>query len=57
MSTKNKYDTLDPITEVPEYCTNPDCKKQIKVMAYRGTGVCGINCQKVMHPEPPKPRY
>lgn len=54
---KNKYETLERITEVPEYCTNPDCEKQIKTMAYRGRGVCGINCEKIMHPEPEKPRY
>lgn len=53
----DKYDTLEPITEVPEYCTNPECKTQIKTMTFKGTGVCGINCQKIVHPEPPKPRY
>lgn len=51
----NKYDTLDKVTEVPEYCAV--CKNEIKTMTYRGTGVCGINCNKVMHPEQPKSRY
>lgn len=52
-----EYDTLEPLTEQPEYCTavfpatdefkEQVCGKQIKTMAYKGTGVCGDEHRKL----------
>lgn len=40
-------------------CTAPGCGKVIRTMAFKGTGVCGITCHKVVygdHPSPTPPR-
>lgn len=54
VTTPNKYDSLLPITEEPEFCKAPvdtpdgvfDCGQQILTMTYKGTGVCGDICRK-----------
>ena len=42
---KNKYTSLDRITEEPEFCII--CKQKIEVMSFKGTAVCSTNCTKV----------
>ena len=48
----NKYHSLQPITEEPEYCTaivydNVVCGDLIETMCWKGSGVCGDNHRKL----------
>lgn len=44
---KNKYASLDRITEEPEFCERGTCRQRIHTMSFKGTGVCGERCRKV----------
>lgn len=50
------YLHLDPLADVPEYCTVmipqdngklKECRVEIKTMAYKGTGACGEEHLKI----------
>lgn len=41
---KNKYASLDRITDEPDYCAV--CMGEIKVQCFKGTGICSTNCEK-----------
>lgn len=58
MTTPSKYDSLEPITEEPEYCTAsvpaPEgeigwqpCGVLIETMTWKGSGVCGDRHRKL----------
>ena len=34
-------------------CENPDCKREIKVTAFKGKNYCSENCRKVLAGELP----
>lgn len=49
-----EYETLDKMVDVAEFCEvrpggpgTPECRVQIKTMAYQGTGACGEGHLKI----------
>lgn len=60
MEQESKYDSLEPLTEVPEYCTAmvptgkgtlKECRKLIETMTWKGSGVCGDLHNKIRNGE------
>lgn len=48
---KDKYASLDRITDAPEWCDV--CTSEIKVQCFKGTGACSTNCEKYRKGEKP----
>jgi hypothetical protein len=46
-----KYDSLEPLERLQEFCTYPECGAEIRTMSYKGTGACGEVHRKLLNGE------
>lgn len=45
---ENKYESLEPLERLAEFCTYKNCNAEIKTMSYKGTGACGEVHRKLL---------